>query len=380
MWEKHKMTTSSNYISWTGKLSTLSRGCIHATEFNVPEVKPDLQIHYATPPIEPTTDQILLSLTNDCVVIYCDGSAFPNPGFGGAGLVVQDPSQPQWKELEFPINGITANYKCEIEAMKQALIYIHTNYTQAENRVIILCDCKFVINTLMNKWNPEDYKYEIEECQRILKTFNNKNVTEIYWIKGHSEIPGNHIADIVAKRARINAELKQPELHQDIGKTTFINCHGLNTSFMTEWNRHWINEGNETAIHRIPKTFLPDLKEAQAFERTVLHRLSVSERRVICRMITGKVGLNKYLYKIQKIETPFCEWCENEPETIEHFLKNCPNYTQLRERWWTNVQRLIPDHAVSSLSLKDLVIGNRSWKPETRVAVVKENSIIYYQN
>ncbi|ETN99500.1 hypothetical protein RFI_37971, partial [Reticulomyxa filosa] len=76
MWEEHKTTTNFDYITWTGKLSTLYRGCILASELNVPEVEPDLQRHVATPPMkvttfphsekspfakssEPTTDQIL---------------------------------------------------------------------------------------------------------------------------------------------------------------------------------------------------------------------------------------------------------------------------------------------------------------------------------
>ncbi|ETO06095.1 ribonuclease H, partial [Reticulomyxa filosa] len=178
-------------------------------------------------------------------------------------------TQPKWLELEYPIPGITTNYGCEIEAMKQALEYVCKNYKHYQSRVIILCDCKFVINSMMNKWNPEDYKSQIGVCQQILNTFNSKNVPEIYWIKGHSGIPGNERADIVAKKASKTAELEQYDLHQYVDKKAlFLNDHGLNTSFTKEWNRHWVNEGNETPRHKSPKTFLPDLGEAQSFERT----------------------------------------------------------------------------------------------------------------
>ena len=53
---------------------------------------------------EPTSNDILVSIDNDCVVIYCDGSTFPNPGIGGAGLVIQDPNFHNWLEFEFPMD------------------------------------------------------------------------------------------------------------------------------------------------------------------------------------------------------------------------------------------------------------------------------------
>ena len=101
--------TNQEYISWTGKLSTLSRALIHSDEANIPKVTPDVvplenkvptQIirmsHPTKSPFpmfsQPTSEEILASLTSDCVVIFCDGSCKPNPGIGGAGLVVYDPS------------------------------------------------------------------------------------------------------------------------------------------------------------------------------------------------------------------------------------------------------------------------------------------------
>ncbi|ETO08198.1 hypothetical protein RFI_29191 [Reticulomyxa filosa] len=58
---------------------------------------------------------------DNCVVIFCDASTYPNPGIGGAGLVIQDPNMPKWLELKYPINGITTNIGSEIEAMRLAL-------------------------------------------------------------------------------------------------------------------------------------------------------------------------------------------------------------------------------------------------------------------
>ena len=87
-------------------------------------------------------------------------------------------------------------------------------------------------------------------------------------------------------------QLLQPELYQRPHKSgSFLNMHGLklNPFFATEWNRHWVNEGSSNR-HQHPKIFLRNLVEAQSFEKVVLHQLNTHGRRILCRIITGKVG------------------------------------------------------------------------------------------
>ena len=73
---------------------------------------------------EPTSEEILTLLEENTIVIYTDGSTKPEPGIGGAGLVIQDPEHKEWLELEFPIKGITTNVGSELEAVRQALEYV----------------------------------------------------------------------------------------------------------------------------------------------------------------------------------------------------------------------------------------------------------------
>ncbi|KAF8962531.1 hypothetical protein BDZ97DRAFT_1643133, partial [Flammula alnicola] len=42
------------------------------------------------------------------------------------------------------------------------------------------------------------------------------------------------------------------------------------------------------------------------------------------------VALRSYLHKIQQAESPICESCEKEPETVTHFLKLCPAFDDQR--------------------------------------------------
>jgi ribonuclease HI len=392
LWRSNYNIDGDERISWSGKLSTLSRAFIHGAEVGIEKVEPDRMRHWNKPPMqasklphsikspfekwsEPTPDEILGSLDENAVVIFADGSCKPEPGLGGAGLVVQDPSFEHWLELEFPIKGITTTIGSEIEAVRQGLEHVNQNYIGVESRVVMLSDCKFVVNAILNKCNSETYNFPVAECQRLMKNLGENDVPEIYWIKGHSGIPGNERADAVAKRARFKAETEQPELYRRPDKSAlFLNFHCLNPSFTKEWNRHWTNEGNEMEPHKYPKRFLCNLIDAQSFEKIVLHRLDVHERRCICRIITGKVGLNAFLFKIKQSYTPDCKWCKEEEETVEHFLMECPHYEGLREVWRASVKNLVPLIQFNTANLKLLVVGNKTWEPETRIQVVKQLS------
>jgi hypothetical protein len=44
---------------------------------------------------EPTSEEILTSLNENTIVIFAYESCRPDPGLGGAGLIIQDSSQPQ---------------------------------------------------------------------------------------------------------------------------------------------------------------------------------------------------------------------------------------------------------------------------------------------
>ena len=50
------------------------------------------------------------------------------------------------------------------------------------------------------------------------------------------------------------------------------------------------------------------------------------------QIITGHNVLNRHLNIMNISENPNCEKCGQEPETIEHVIKNCPAYIQKRKQ------------------------------------------------
>ena len=179
--QEHEFKHDEKFV-WSEKLSTLSRAHISANKIGMPEVVPDHHPFYNKPPMhverlphstksrfkrwsEPTPDQILESLDSNTIVIFADGSTKPEPGIGGSGLVIQDPSLEQWIEMESPIKGITTTIGSEIDAIRHAIEYVCMNYKSRDERIIILSDCKFVVNAIHNKCNSENYNLPIADCQ-----------------------------------------------------------------------------------------------------------------------------------------------------------------------------------------------------------------------
>ena len=57
------------------------------------------------------------------------------------------------------------------------------------------------------------------------------------------------------------------------------------------------------------------------------------ELRIATQLITGNIGLNYHLHKINRSETSLCETCELEEETVEHFIGRCPAYHMMRQKY-----------------------------------------------
>ncbi|KZT63681.1 hypothetical protein DAEQUDRAFT_636083, partial [Daedalea quercina L-15889] len=47
---------------------------------------------------------------------------------------------------------------------------------------------------------------------------------------------------------------------------------------------------------------------------------------ILIQLQTEHVPLQKYLYRIQKAESPFCPNCGETRETVHHYLLECPKF------------------------------------------------------
>ena len=91
--------------------------------------------------------------------------------------------------------------------------------------------------------------------------------------------------------------------------------------------------------------------------------------RTIPHMITGRCGLNKRPYTINRFHTRMCPNCEESEEMVEHFLGQCPATALLRGNTFYNhymtlrIRDIFKRHALSTIT-KFIRLTNRFSDPD----------------
>ena len=137
------------------------------------------------------------------IVIYTDGGCRGNPGIGGWGVWLR------YKDHDKKLKGSelnTTNNKMELTASIRALQTLKSN----DITVDLYTDSKYVIqgiNEWIDAWKAKDWKTANKkkvkniDLWKQLDTLNQKFSVNWYWVKGHSDDPGNDIADSLANEA-----------------------------------------------------------------------------------------------------------------------------------------------------------------------------------
>ena len=171
---------------------------------------------------------------NMSIECFCDGSAHPNPGPGGFGVIVLD------KDKNFEYN----NYKLVEVYTKQfnkttnneqelkALLYVFLNYgVNINNREfteipIVYSDSAYAINTFenwmfnwaRNGWRKSDKKIpeNLEIIQAYYDWYQKGYRIDLRKIKGHSDNYYNNLADLLATGKASPEEIrKRLEMEQN---------------------------------------------------------------------------------------------------------------------------------------------------------------------
>jgi ribonuclease HI len=140
------------------------------------------------------------------VRIYCDGACKGNPGEAGSGLAIYNgnnlnPTLLYGKYLRYGTNNIA-----ELQALYKALL-IASKYNHAiiysDSKYSIDCITKWAYSWKRNGWRKRGGEIKnlniIQNAHRLYE--NVKNRIKIEYIKGHTGIEGNELADRMAQLA-----------------------------------------------------------------------------------------------------------------------------------------------------------------------------------
>jgi ribonuclease HI len=143
------------------------------------------------------------------LTIYCDGACLNNPGEAGSGLAIfsnnQEPILIYGSYIENGTNNIA-----ELNALLRALQIAYKNIPKYQE-ITVKTDSQYSIDSITKwayNWQRQGWKRkkkEVKNLELIKKIFNLYNVVRdkvnIEYVKGHSGILGNELADKMAKLA-----------------------------------------------------------------------------------------------------------------------------------------------------------------------------------
>ena len=228
--------------------------------------------------------------------IYTDGSCDSGISDGGSAVIITTGTARNPVEIERIMkkgSKFTCSYEEEKRAMIEAVKWMQEN--QKHDDTIICSDSLSLLTAI--DCNSTD----TQEIRDRLNTLNGK--TLIHWVPSHINIPGNELADKAAKEAA------KMDSEEELIPVPF-----------------------EVAKALIKRTFV-DLEPqhpvvAESYKEVSMKKDNlVNKRKDACLLAQLRSGhcklLAHYANRIDEKASPICKRCNEEPETVGHWLK-CP--------------------------------------------------------
>ena len=304
--------------------STLSNNFLHTLNINKHDswdiTKPKLVLDHSYTITYPTallTEDYKNRLNSDIIeasthgiCCFTDGSKTEHGT--GCGFVISDTRTQTITEHSFKMKDYCTVFQAETAAIKHAAEELITFNNQ---QITFWSDSLSALQALSNKIHNNK---SINDCHKALTKLADENTVHLKWIKAHTGHWGNEKADELAKAGTVSSNLVCSLVPLNHIKNMINDKVNSLTHKRWNTNRHAHTDlilGNH---HKKTLKILTNNLNNRTRYRTG-----------IC-IITGHIGLNKHLHRINRSDTSNCPNCTDTEETVAHYISQCPAYSRIR--------------------------------------------------
>jgi len=273
---------------------------------------------------------------DNMVQVYTDGSALSGTRNAGYGARIQFPDK-TCKELFGPCGEFCSNYEAEAAAIESALTEIENIFSNKQDQItdiVVFTDALSVLQALEND-NSRDR--QITNVSKLISKIITSHEIKVIlqWIPGHTDIPGNDRADLLAK-----AGASKPQTETSASLKTAKQV--IKQQKKKIWLNQWANSNKGRPIfHHMAS---PNPKDE-------INKLKRNEQTTIFRLRSEHIQLNSHLKRIGVKASSECPLCSCPEETVQHHLFECTALDDLRREYLPQK----PDTANTLFGPKDVL-------------------------
>lgn len=259
--------------------------------------------------------------------VYTDGSSFDNNRGTGSGYTIQGGGIAS-KEVCFPLHYSCNNYQAEIMAICGALDNIYSNYS-AFSSVIIYTDSESAIKDINSPWSNNPVVHSI---RRYISLLHEENKSIYFkWVKAHTGIRGNELADELAKKGALLSPTADSCYN-------YISLRKLKTVIHNSLWKRWIlyafNEEKPFGLSKINDWLYEILydhcrKENFNFFKGMVKLLNYYSS----QFFNSHGAFGQYLHKMDIHDTPLCPYFNcNKVDDVPHTMFDCSENTMFSDK------------------------------------------------